>query len=367
MAQQIQLRRGTAAAWTAANPVLAEGELGIETDTAKIKAGDGSTAWVSLGYVVGGGGGSSSGGSGALKCRTASTVSNDLVVAGTFMDAVTLVSGDVVLLKDQAASEENGPYLYNGAGNPLTRYTDFTLYDDISGGLFTVTEGTTNGDRVFLCTSAAGGTIDVTALTFAGIDGVTTYAALSDAITAALPTLNTPLSTALGLKATIASPAHSGTGTGTLAMPVTWTMSTTPAQSDNSTKVATTAYADTLGATKGSLGLIGANGTDVTSSRDLTSADFVGTVLRINAAGSVAITVPTVAAMSLAATSGQLRVIAFEVVAAGIPTFAGKTASTTINGTAGTSTVLPLGGAPVQYGFYVLTQLAVGGNDWSLI
>jgi trimeric autotransporter adhesin len=53
MAVQIQIRRGTAANWTSANPTLAEGELGYETDTGKLKAGDGSTAWTSLSYVSG--------------------------------------------------------------------------------------------------------------------------------------------------------------------------------------------------------------------------------------------------------------------------------------------------------------------------
>ena len=61
MAVQIQIRRGTAANWTSANPTLAEGELGYETDTGKLKAGDGSTAWTSLGYVSGSGGGGGSG------------------------------------------------------------------------------------------------------------------------------------------------------------------------------------------------------------------------------------------------------------------------------------------------------------------
>ena len=58
MAVQIQIRRGTAANWTSANPTLAEGELGYETDTGKLKAGDGSTSWTSLGYVSGSGSGS---------------------------------------------------------------------------------------------------------------------------------------------------------------------------------------------------------------------------------------------------------------------------------------------------------------------
>lgn len=52
---QFQFRRGTAAQWTSANPTLASGEFGYETDTGKAKIGDGSTAWTSLGYAVGAG------------------------------------------------------------------------------------------------------------------------------------------------------------------------------------------------------------------------------------------------------------------------------------------------------------------------
>lgn len=51
MAVQIQLRRGTASEWTSANPVLAVGEMGLETDTLKYKIGNGSTAWTSLSYA----------------------------------------------------------------------------------------------------------------------------------------------------------------------------------------------------------------------------------------------------------------------------------------------------------------------------
>lgn len=51
--QSIRLRKGTAAQWTSANPILALGEMGIETDTRRSKFGDGVTAWTSLGYSVG--------------------------------------------------------------------------------------------------------------------------------------------------------------------------------------------------------------------------------------------------------------------------------------------------------------------------
>jgi hypothetical protein len=57
----IQVRRGTATEWTTANPTLAIGEIGYETDTGKGKIGNGTQDWVSLGYVTawgsGGGGG----------------------------------------------------------------------------------------------------------------------------------------------------------------------------------------------------------------------------------------------------------------------------------------------------------------------
>jgi hypothetical protein len=50
---QFQFRRGTAAQWTSANPILAAGEFGYEADTGKGKIGNGSTAWTSLPYVIG--------------------------------------------------------------------------------------------------------------------------------------------------------------------------------------------------------------------------------------------------------------------------------------------------------------------------
>lgn len=49
MSVSIQLRRGTAAAWSTANPVLAVGEIGLVTDDLSYKIGDGVTAWNALG------------------------------------------------------------------------------------------------------------------------------------------------------------------------------------------------------------------------------------------------------------------------------------------------------------------------------
>jgi len=53
VADIIQIRRDTAANWTSTDPTLALGEMGYETDTNKMKYGDGSTAWISLSYYGG--------------------------------------------------------------------------------------------------------------------------------------------------------------------------------------------------------------------------------------------------------------------------------------------------------------------------
>jgi hypothetical protein len=80
--RRILIRRDTAAAWTAANPTLASGELGGETDTGKIKLGDGSTAWNSLAYQVGG---------------VTSVNGNTGVVTGLATTAAPTFTGTVVL------------------------------------------------------------------------------------------------------------------------------------------------------------------------------------------------------------------------------------------------------------------------------
>ena len=48
---KIQLRHDTSTKWQTANPILASGEVGVETDTQKIKVGNGSAAYNSLQYI----------------------------------------------------------------------------------------------------------------------------------------------------------------------------------------------------------------------------------------------------------------------------------------------------------------------------
>ncbi len=50
MATRMQQRRGTAQQWTDANPILAAGEIGFETDTGQFKIGDGTNHWADISY-----------------------------------------------------------------------------------------------------------------------------------------------------------------------------------------------------------------------------------------------------------------------------------------------------------------------------
>ena len=63
---QFQFRRGTTTEWTIANPILASGEIGIDTTTNLFKIGNGINGWNSLPYggLMGPTGPSSSGSTG---------------------------------------------------------------------------------------------------------------------------------------------------------------------------------------------------------------------------------------------------------------------------------------------------------------
>lgn len=127
---QIQVRRGTASQWTSANPTLAAGEWGYETDTNKVKIGDGSTAWNSLGYqgagdiegVTAGTGLSGGGTSGTVTVSIDTSVTADLSTAQTLTNK-TLTDPKINL----ALNEQTG-----------TTYT-FVLTDN--GRLVTASNG----------------------------------------------------------------------------------------------------------------------------------------------------------------------------------------------------------------------------------
>jgi hypothetical protein len=101
--------------------------------------------------------------------RVATTANITIATAlnnGDSIDSVVLSDGDKVLVKSQSSAEQNGIYV---VGSTPARDSLFDTYDEHVGALIHVEEGSTNGDKLFHCTSNAGGTLDTTAITFANI------------------------------------------------------------------------------------------------------------------------------------------------------------------------------------------------------
>ena len=90
---QIQVRRGTAAQWTSANPTLAAGEWGFESDTNKVKIGNDSTAWTSLSY------------------QGAGTVTS--ITAGTGLSGGTITSSGTIAIDSTVATLTGSQTLTN--------------------------------------------------------------------------------------------------------------------------------------------------------------------------------------------------------------------------------------------------------------
>jgi hypothetical protein len=219
----IQLRRGSAAAWSSQNPVLSAGEFGLETDTFKMKMGDGSTSWESLGYTVkqvdnllldantissvnengdivldpaGEGvvnvssarvtnvGAPTQSTDAATKAYVDATkqgldVKNSVHVATTGnitlsgtqeVDGVALVAEDRVLVKNQSTASENGIYVVKAGA--WERAPDADSDADVTPGMFTfVEEGTVNEDSGWVLTTDAPITVGSTSLAFAQFSG----------------------------------------------------------------------------------------------------------------------------------------------------------------------------------------------------
>ena len=242
MAVQIQIRRGTASLWTSTNPTLSAGEFGYETDTGKIKIGDGSTAWTSLSYWAPASqtisnlsdttisGGLASGhilkydGSAwvnvamddaiaglswhdAVHFSTAAALPNSPTYSnGTSGVGATLTSdsqirlqvdgqnvttGNRVLVQDQSSAVQNGIYTVTNQGASgsaawvLTRTTDFdgsaTGRVEPGEAVYTLSGGSTNGSQGFVVTSTSNPhQIGTDAINFTQFTGTSAFTAGTD-------------------------------------------------------------------------------------------------------------------------------------------------------------------------------------------
>lgn len=103
------------------------------------------------------------------RVRAATTANITISTAlnnGDSLDGVTLVTGDLVLVKNQSAPAENGVYV---VGVSPARDTQFDTYNEHPGSLISVAEGTAGADTLWLCTSNEGGTLNTTAIAFSSV------------------------------------------------------------------------------------------------------------------------------------------------------------------------------------------------------
>ena len=85
--------------------------------------------------------------------------------AGDSIDGVTLVAGDRVLVKDQSTATENGLYLAVSSG-AASRDPEHDTIAELSGGLVVVNQGSTNDNKIFLCTTDSTGSVGSTNITY---------------------------------------------------------------------------------------------------------------------------------------------------------------------------------------------------------
>lgn len=104
-----------------------------------------------------------------MNVRVATTANVNLAAMTASHDGVTLAIGNLFLARSQTASNQNGIYIYNGAGVAATRHPDYDTFDEVAGALIIVNEGSTLADSMWLCISNPGGTLGGTSIAFSRI------------------------------------------------------------------------------------------------------------------------------------------------------------------------------------------------------
>lgn len=99
-----------------------------------------------------------------LASAATATTANITLSGEQTIDGV-LTSASRVLVKNQTLSQNNGVYV--SAAGAWSRATDMNDWTETVGALVSVTGGSTNANKVFASTTASGGTLGTTAITFA--------------------------------------------------------------------------------------------------------------------------------------------------------------------------------------------------------
>ena len=133
--------------------------------------------------------------------RVATTANINLSNAlenGDTLDGITLATGNKVLVKDQTDATENGIYVVPSSG-AASRDSDFNTVAELAGQLVIVQEGSTNADRIYLCTTDNSGTIGSVNITFSRVTpsftGTVTSVAVADSGSSEFTVTGSPITT----------------------------------------------------------------------------------------------------------------------------------------------------------------------------
>ena len=151
------------------------------------------------------------------ECATTANVNlTNGLEAGDSIDGVTLVAGDRVLVKDQSTASENGLYLAVSSG-AASRDPEHDSIAELSGGMVVVNQGSTNDNKIFLCTTDNTGSVGSTSITYTVVTpsntGTVTSVGVADSGAGEFTVGSTPVTSSGNITLAINSVADSKLGT----------------------------------------------------------------------------------------------------------------------------------------------------------
>ena len=135
---------------------------------------------------------------------------------GDTLDGVTLVTGDRVLVKDQTDATANGLYIVVASG-AASRDPEHDTIAELSGQMIVVNQGTSNDNKIFLCTTDSSATIGVSNITYSQITpanvGTVTSVGIADSGASEFTVTNSPVTSSGTINLAINSIADTKLGT----------------------------------------------------------------------------------------------------------------------------------------------------------
>jgi hypothetical protein len=160
---------------------------------------------------------------------------------GDTLDGVTLVTGDRVLVKDQTDATANGLYIVVASG-AASRDPQFDTIAELSGQMIVVNQGTSNDNKIFLCTTDSDATIGVSNITYTQVTpsnvGTVTSVAVADSGSSEFTVTGSPITSSGTISLAVNSIANTKiTGLGTASTQDVGTSANNVVQLDGTAKL----------------------------------------------------------------------------------------------------------------------------------